>query len=66
MDLTVDLAVLLGVILVVLLARPVAARKRWDQILVVAIAIVLGILIAPTDFGQSILNSLGRVTHGFS
>lgn len=66
MYLTINLAVLLAVILLLLLFRPVAARKRWDQLLTILIAVVLGILIAPTDFGRSILHSLGQFTYGFS
>ncbi|WP_189856915.1 hypothetical protein [Streptomyces poonensis] len=66
MDLTINLALLLAVILLLLLFRPVKSRNRWDQLVVVIIAVVLGILIAPTDFGRGVLNGLGQLAQNFS
>lgn len=54
--LTINVAVLLAVIVVLRIRRPVEPRKRSDQILTVAFVVVLGVLIAPTPVGHSLLN----------
>ncbi|WP_320781390.1 hypothetical protein [Streptomyces sp. CRN 30] len=66
MSLTINMALLLAVVIILLLFRPVQARKRWDQFLVVVLSVILGVLLAPTDFGRSIINGLGQLTQSFS
>lgn len=51
-ELTIDVAVLLAVIIVLRLGRRTEARSKNDEKLTVAIVLVFGILIAPTAFGQ--------------
>lgn len=64
MVLTIDLAVLLAVVIVLRLRRRTQARSRNDEQLTVLIALVFGLLIAPTTFGQGILNAVGEVAQG--
>jgi hypothetical protein len=64
--LTINVAVLLAVIVVVRLRRRTEARSRFDEKLTVVIVLVLGVLIAPTGFGQGLLNALGQLVHGVS
>jgi hypothetical protein len=64
--LTINVAVLLAVIVVVRLRRRTEARSRFDEKLTVVIVLVLGVLIAPTGFGQGILNALGQIVQGVS
>ncbi|MEU6393309.1 hypothetical protein [Streptomyces sp. NPDC046939] len=66
MVLTLNVAVLLAVIIYVRIRRRVQARSRADQWLTVAIVMVFGVLIAPTDFGQGVLNAVGQVAQGIS
>ncbi|MGW5735385.1 MULTISPECIES: hypothetical protein [Streptomyces] len=66
MVLTINLAVLLAVIIVVRLRRRTQARKRTDEQLTVAIVLVFGVLIAPTAFGQWILNAVGQLAQGIT
>ncbi|MFI8929582.1 hypothetical protein ACIG3E_18115 [Streptomyces sp. NPDC053474] len=66
MKLTINLAVLLAVILVVLVRRRVQARSRVDQTMVLAIAVSFGVLIAPTDFGQGILRTVTDLAQSVS
>ncbi|MCK1795031.1 hypothetical protein MTQ01_03160 [Streptomyces sp. XM4193] len=61
MTLNLNLAVLLAVVLVILLRRRVAPRKKADQYGVVFAALLFGILIAPTDLGQTVLSTVGQV-----
>ncbi|MFJ8825065.1 hypothetical protein ACIREE_25200 [Streptomyces sp. NPDC102467] len=44
-----------------LLRRPVGPRKRGDTALVMAIMLVLGVLIAPSAFGQAISNGVNQI-----
>jgi hypothetical protein len=56
--------VLLAVIVLVRMRRRVQARSRSDQWLTVAIVLVLGILVAPTAFGQGVLDVVGQLAQG--
>lgn len=64
MELRVDLAVLLAVVIFFLWRRRVQARSRLDTGLTMAVVLVFGVLIAPTDLGQGILNTVGDLTRG--
>ncbi|MEV0439417.1 hypothetical protein AB0I84_25080 [Streptomyces spectabilis] len=66
MKLTINLAVLLAVILVVLVRRRVQARSRVDQTMVLAVAVTFGVLVAPTDFGQGILRTVSDLAQSVS
>jgi hypothetical protein len=63
-ELTIDLAVLLAVIIYVRVRRRVQARSRSDQWLTVAIVLAFGVLIAPTAFGHEILDLMGQLAEG--
>ncbi|MCX4666125.1 hypothetical protein OG453_05520 [Streptomyces sp. NBC_01381] len=62
--LTIDLAVLLAVVIVMLWRRRVAPRTRLDTGMTMAVVLVFGVLIAPTAFGQGILDAVGEVAQG--
>ncbi|MGQ4385972.1 hypothetical protein [Streptomyces sp. SAS_270] len=64
MELTIDLAVLLAVVIAVRLRRRTEARSRNDEKLTVAIVLVFGVLIAPTAFGQGILDIVSQLAQG--
>ncbi|MGP3987338.1 hypothetical protein [Streptomyces sp. 3N207] len=64
--LTINVAVLLAFIVVVRLRRRTQARSRFDEKLGVAIVLVLGILIAPTDLGQGILRVTTQLVDSLS
>ncbi|MET7699103.1 hypothetical protein [Streptomyces sp. NPDC005485] len=64
MELTIDLAVLLAVVIAVRLRRRTQARSRNDEKLTVAIVLVFGVLIAPTAFGQGILDIVSQLAQG--
>ncbi|GFE20078.1 hypothetical protein [Streptomyces nigrescens] len=64
--LTVNVAVLLAVIVFVRLRRPVEPRTRLDQAFGIAVILVLGLLLAPTDFGQSILGAVRQLVEGIA
>ncbi|MFJ8823692.1 hypothetical protein ACIREE_18125 [Streptomyces sp. NPDC102467] len=66
MVLTLNVAVLLAIIIFLRVRRTVQARSRADTWLTVAIVTVFGLLIAPTDFGQGILNAVGQVAQGIT
>ncbi|MET7717435.1 hypothetical protein [Streptomyces sp. NPDC005407] len=66
MIVTLNVAVLLAVIIYVRIRRRVQARSRSDQWLTVAIVLVFGVLIAPTAFGQGLLDVLGDVVKSIS
>ncbi|MGP3922497.1 hypothetical protein [Streptomyces sp. 8N616] len=59
--LTINVALLLAVIIVLRLRRRTEARSRFDEKLTVIIVLVFGVLIAPTSFGQGILNVVGQL-----
>jgi preprotein translocase subunit SecY len=62
--LTINVAVLLAVIIILRLRRRTQARKRSDEQLTVVIVLVFGVLIAPTAFGQWILDVVGQLAKG--
>ncbi|MFE9604812.1 hypothetical protein [Streptomyces hokutonensis] len=64
MVLTINVAILLAVIIVLRLGRRTEARSRNDEKLTVGIVLVFGVLIAPTAFGQGILNVMGELAQG--
>ncbi|MFD5425247.1 hypothetical protein [Streptomyces sp. NPDC127084] len=66
MIVTLNAAVLLAVVIYFRIRRHVEARSRSDQWLTVAIVLVFGLLVAPTDFGQGILNVVGQLVRGIS
>ncbi|WP_405873997.1 hypothetical protein [Streptomyces sp. NBC_00005] len=66
MELTIDVGVLLAVIIAVRLGRRTEARSRNDEKLTVAIVLVFGILIAPTAFGQGVLDVVGQLAQGIT
>ncbi|MFC8069729.1 hypothetical protein [Streptomyces sp. NPDC057293] len=64
--LTINVAVLLAVIIVVRLRRRTQARSRNDEKLTVLIVLVFGILVAPTAFGQGVLDVVGQLASGIN
>ncbi|MFB6680031.1 hypothetical protein ACFCWG_48165 [Streptomyces sp. NPDC056390] len=66
MILTLNVAVLLAVIIYFRIRRRVQARSRSDQWLTVSIVLVFGVLIAPTEFGQGLLDVLSNVVKNIS
>jgi type IV secretory pathway VirB2 component (pilin) len=64
--LTINVAVLLAVIIVLRLGRRTEARSRNDEKLTVLIVLVFGVLVAPTAFGQGILDAVGQLASGIS
>ncbi|MGW6903998.1 hypothetical protein [Streptomyces sp. NPDC054940] len=64
MELTINVAVLLAVIIVLRLRRRTHARSRNDEQLTVAIVLVFGILVAPTAFGQGVVDVVGQLAQG--
>jgi hypothetical protein len=65
-ELTIDVALLLAVIIVVRLRRRTQARSRNDEKLTVAIVLVFGILIAPTAFGHGVVDVVSQLAQGVS
>lgn len=63
---TINGAVLLAVIIILRLRRRTHARSRNDEKLTVVIVLVFGVLIAPTAFGQGILDVVAQVVQGVS
>ncbi|GHD35605.1 hypothetical protein GCM10010313_83100 [Streptomyces violarus] len=66
MLLTINVAVLLAVIIVLRLRRRTEARSRFDEKLTVVIVLVFGVLVAPTAFGQGILDVVVQLVQGVS
>lgn len=64
MIVTINIALLLGVIIVLRLRRRTESRSRTDEKMTVLIVLVFGVLIAPTDFGQWIVSVLGQMLAG--
>jgi hypothetical protein len=63
---TINVAVLLAVIIILRLRRRTQARSRNDEKLTVVIGLVFGVLIAPTAFGQWILDVVVQIVQGVS
>ncbi|GAA2639941.1 hypothetical protein [Streptomyces axinellae] len=59
--LSINLAVLLAFIVIMRLRRRTEARSRNDEKMTVVIVLVLGLLLAPTDFGQAVLKVTGQL-----
>ncbi|WP_230196908.1 hypothetical protein [Streptomyces coriariae] len=64
--LTINVAVLLAVIIVVRLGRRTHARSRNDEKLTVLIVLAFGVVVAPTAFGQGVLDVVGQLATGVS
>ncbi len=63
MELSVSVAVALGIIIVVRLRRPTEPRKRIDEKFTAISCVVFGVLIAATPWGQAILRLVETMTH---
>ncbi len=61
---TINMAVLFAVIVVWRLGRRTEARSRSDEKLTVVIVLALGVLIAPTQVGHTILCVLEELANG--
>ncbi|WP_371673714.1 hypothetical protein OG985_42190 [Streptomyces sp. NBC_00289] len=66
MLLTINVAVLLAVVIVLRLGRRTEARSRSDERTTVVLALVFGVLVAPTAFGQGILDVVTQLALGIS
>lgn len=64
--LTINMAVLLAVIIVLRLRRRTQARSRLDEKATVIIVLVFGVLVAPTAFGQGVLDIVTQLARGIS
>ncbi|MEU6927670.1 hypothetical protein AB0A05_00670 [Streptomyces sp. NPDC046374] len=64
--LTINIAVLLAVIIVLRLRRRTQARSRLDEKATVIIVLVFGVLVAPTAFGQGVLDIVAQLARGIS
>ncbi|MEU3207225.1 hypothetical protein ABZ702_25810 [Streptomyces cyaneofuscatus] len=64
--LTINVAVLLAVVVLSRLCRRTQARSRNDEKLTVVIVLVLGVLLAPTAFGQGLLDIVTQLVTGVS
>ena len=61
MEIHIDLAVLLAVIIFLRLRRRTESRSRNDEMLTVAIVLVFGLLIAGTHTGNVVLGLVGEI-----
>lgn len=61
MNLHIDLAVLLAVIIFFRLRRRTEARSKNDEMLTVGIVLVFGLLLAGTETGKALLFGVGGV-----
>ncbi len=66
MILTTNMVVLLAVIIVLRLRRRTQARSRLDEKATVIIVLVFGVLVAPTAFGQGVLDIVTQLARGIS
>ncbi|WDT52553.1 hypothetical protein [Streptomyces sp. G7(2002)] len=64
--LTINVAVLLAIIVIVRWRRPVEPRTRADQMFGITIILVLGLLLAPTAFGHSVLGAVKHLVEGIA
>ncbi|MEE1792587.1 hypothetical protein PUR28_17730 [Streptomyces sp. BE308] len=62
--LTINVAFLLTVIVLLRLRRRTEARSRADEKMTVVIVLILGVLLAPTAFGQDVLDVVGELVSG--
>lgn len=63
---TINVAVLLAIIVIVRLRRRTHSRSRFDEKMTVVLCVTLGVLIAPTAFGKSILDVVTQLVEGLS
>lgn len=61
MNVTIDLAVLLAIVIFIRLRRRTEARSRNDELLTVVIVLVFGLLLAGTETGEMLLGGVGTV-----
>ncbi|MFR9672916.1 hypothetical protein [Streptomyces sp. TR06-5] len=66
MILTVNAAVLLAIIILLRIGRRREARSRADEQLTVVLVLVFGVLIAPTAFGQGVLEATEHLARTLS
>ncbi|MFJ7328026.1 hypothetical protein ACIQVN_17580 [Streptomyces cyaneofuscatus] len=64
--LTINVAVLPAVVVLVRQRRRTQARSRDDEKLTVVLVLVLGVLLAPTAFGQGLLGIVTQLVTGVS
>ncbi|WP_331756627.1 hypothetical protein [Streptomyces decoyicus] len=64
--LTINLAVLLVAIVIWRIRRPVEPRTRLDQMFGITVILILGLLLAPTDFGHSVLGAVKQLVEGIA
>ncbi|MFG2895412.1 hypothetical protein [Streptomyces sp. NPDC048248] len=64
--LTINVAVLLAFIVILRFRRPVQPRPRIDQAFGITVILVLGLLLAPTEFGQSMLSAVRQLVEGIA
>ncbi|MFJ8677256.1 hypothetical protein [Streptomyces sp. NPDC093589] len=64
--LTINVAVLLTIIVILRFRRPVEPRTRADQLFGITVILVLGLLLAPTDFGHSVLSAVQQMVEGIA
>jgi hypothetical protein len=64
--LTINVAVLLAFIVILRFRRPVQPRTRNDQAFGIMVILVLGLLLAPTEFGQSMLGEVRQLVAGIA
>ncbi len=63
MELSVSVAVALGIIIVLRLRRPTQPRSRIDEKVSAVSCVVFGVLIAATPWGQAILRLVATMTN---
>jgi hypothetical protein len=64
--LTINVVVLLAVIVFFLLRRRTESRSRVDEVFTAVVVLALGVLLAPTPLGHTILNLVGQVASSIS
>lgn len=64
--LSIDVAVLLGVVVVLRLRRRTESRSRRDERMTVLIVLALGIVLAPTELGRGFADVLGQLVGSVS
>lgn len=64
--LTINLALLLIGLVLLLLRRPNGARSKASEWTILTIFLVIGVLLAPTPTGQGILSVVGQLASGIA
>lgn len=62
MEYSVSASVFLAIVIVIRLGRRTESRRRTDEQFTVLTAVVFGVLIAATPWGQAILKLVGTMT----